>query len=65
MNILSFLKIFTTLLNVWHDYVTKKRIKAEIELENQKVQNEQVNIANDICAHANELPESTDKYNRD
>jgi len=65
MNILSIFKLFTTLLQMWSDYVTKKKIEAEIAKEAQDEIDKQIVIAQSARDDAYKLPESTDKNNRD
>jgi len=65
MNILSIFKLFTTLLQMWSDYVTKKKIEAEIAKEAQDEIDKQVIIAQSARDDAYKLPVDDDEFNRD
>jgi len=65
MNILSIFKLFTTLLQMWSDYVTKKKIEGEIIAESEELKNEQIIIAQSARDDALLLPVDEDEFNRD
>jgi hypothetical protein len=65
MNILSIFKVLALILEKWSDYVTKKRIEAEIIAESEKHKDEQIVIANSARDDASKLQESADPHNRD
>jgi len=65
MNILSIFKLFTTLLQMWSDYVTKKKIEAEIAKEAQDEIDKKIIIAQSARDDALLLPVDEDEFNRD
>jgi len=65
MNLLTIFKLLATLLTKWGEYVTKKKIEAELIKESEKVKNENIAIAQSVRDDAHKLQESTDPNNRD